>query len=134
MLNLHQTAINNFADGILAGRLYSEDQLAAQLEENLAWKLAGFEPADKEKLWTIDFAEKQPLRFEFHNDIVKVTIDTRGFTVGDQQIPGARLRIAYELSIVAGKLLGTRLGRIDITPFSAARRTRKGRCPVSSLP
>ncbi|TWU26048.1 hypothetical protein [Bythopirellula polymerisocia] len=124
-LSLHQSAINNFTDGMCAGRLFREDEVADLLEERLGWKLAGLEPDDLSKVWSIDFAEEKPLRFKFHNGIAKVTLETRGFTVGDQQIPGARLQVAYELSTVSGELLGKRQGRIEITPLSAEKDDEK---------
>ncbi len=124
-LSLHQSAFNNFADGLLAGQRLREDELASQVEERLGWKLAGLEPVDSTKLWSVDFVEDKPLRVEFHDGLVIVTLEARGFTVGDQHIPGARLRTAFKLSIANGELTGTRQDRIAITPLAADKEDEK---------
>ncbi len=120
-VSLHQSAFNNFTTNLLAGERLSEDQLAAQLSKHLGLKPLELLPSDSEKLWSIDFYEENPLRVEFHNGIVIVTLLARGFQIGDQAIPGARLRVAYQLSVADSQLVGQRQGRIEIVPLTTGQ-------------
>ncbi len=117
-LSLHQSAFNNFATDLLAGERLDEDQLAAQLGKLLGWKPLGLQRSDSEKRWSIDFDQANPLRVEFHEGIVMVTLLARGFQIDDQAIPGARLRVAYQLSVADSQLVGQRQGRIEIMPVA----------------
>jgi hypothetical protein len=116
---LHESAVNNLATGTLAGEQVREDQLAEQMAELWGKAPAGFQPTDPEKLWTIHFHAENPLRVEFADGIATVTLQARGFQVGKQSIPGARLRVAYELVAVDSRLVGVRQGRIEIVPLEA---------------
>ncbi|QEG35086.1 hypothetical protein Pr1d_23770 [Bythopirellula goksoeyrii] len=125
VLRLHHSALNNFADGMFGGRNFREDEVAEELEERLGRKLPGLEPEDSANLWSIDFADEKPLRFEFQEGVATVILEARGFTVGQKKIPGARLSAAYELSTSEGKLLGTRLDRIGISPLGSENEVGK---------
>lgn len=118
-LSLHQSALNNLAAGLVAGENLREDELADRLEQSLGWKLAGLAPSDSEKLWSIDFEKEHPVRVEFGDGRATVTLQARGFQVGEQRIPGARLRVTYDLAVADGKLTGARHGRIEIEPLAA---------------
>ncbi len=118
-LSLHQSALNNLATGMFAGEQVSENQLAEQMAEVLGRAPAGLQPSDPEKLWTIHFHRESPLRVEFAAGVVTVTLLTQGFTVGGQSIPGARLKVAYELDTDGPRLHGARQGRIEIVPLDA---------------
>jgi hypothetical protein len=122
-ISLHESAFNNLATGMLAGKQVREDQLAEQLTRLLGQAPAGLQPSDPDKLWTIHFHQVDPLRVEFAAGVVTVTLVTQSFTVGSQVIPGARLKVAYELNVEDARLHGVRQGRIEIVPLDANEET-----------
>ena len=124
--SLHESAVNNLATGTLAGERVREDQLAEQMAKLLGRTPAGLQPSDPKKLWTIHFHRASPLRVEFAAGAVTVTLQAQGFTVGKQSIPGARLKVAYELDADGARLHGARQGRIEIVPLDADEVSRVG--------
>jgi hypothetical protein len=118
-LDVHESAVNNLAAGMLAGQTVREDHLAERMAELFGWQPEGLRPSDPEKLWSVQFHQEQPLAVEFHEGVVTVTLQTAGFTAGEQAIPGMRLQVAYRLSVDESGLTGSRLGRIEITRLDA---------------
>ena len=74
-IRCHETAFNNMAESLLAGKTLTDDQFRTQVGKYLTMaSLQAFTPNTSEKPWAITFSKKKPVRVDFQDGGYKLVI------------------------------------------------------------
>lgn len=82
-MQIHESAINNMLMRIeLGGRTFSSQELIEHLEQRIGTTIGHRDEIEHEA--TFEFAHFDPIRVDFDNDRVQITINLRRFKVGEK--------------------------------------------------
>ena len=115
-LRLHESLVNNFTAGELAGQTIGQPEL-----ENFAKEFLGEVPErikddpDKEP-WTITFADEEPVVFAVSEGGFMFKGRGKKYTSGSRSFPAMDFTVKYKLEKMGQGVKGTRIGDIEIFP------------------
>ncbi|HUY32020.1 MAG TPA: hypothetical protein VMV69_04505 [Pirellulales bacterium] len=116
-LRLHESLVNNFATGLLAGRTIDKDQA-----ERIALDIAGALPPQLQddagrEPWAIEFAGPQPISLRIEKDRVTLTIRGRRFK-SDRRVFDYPMNstVGYRLENAGGAVKAVREGEVEVFP------------------
>ena len=101
-LRLHESMLSNYASSLVAGRTFSNSQLA-----DMFARLGGGVSDDGEEREevSITFDDVRPIQFEFEESQFGVTISGKRFTREEQRInDGMRIRLVFRIVDNSGKM------------------------------
>lgn len=85
-LRIHESFVGNFSEATIGGYTLTDERLVQILEENKREVPEELRIDPTKDPWSITFAARQPVRVEFRNQMLKVTIRGRQFTRGNQTV------------------------------------------------
>ena len=96
-VHLHQSALNNAAQSLLAGRRIEIDEFVTQLQEKYPRLAERFERDEENPLTAITFAEKSPIVCTFKENLATIAIHIDQFEQDEQEYPGLDITIKYRV-------------------------------------
>jgi hypothetical protein len=115
-VRVHESLVNNFATGLLAGRTLNQE-----VAERLAVELLGSVPpqmADDEgkEPWAITFADAQPVTVDIEQNRVSITIRGRRYMSGRRHFDPMNVTAHYQVENAGGVVKAVRQGELEIFP------------------
>lgn len=112
---LHESLLTNFADPLLAGKTFTNRELAEQVER-ITNKIPEFlVEQEGEEPWSIRFPPTQAIRVEIENQQLAIYITGRSFTRGDNNIRGGLIiRVTMAVLNENGRWYVDRVGDVSI--------------------
>src|SRR5262249_48082880 len=115
-LRLHESMVNNFGGGTLAGQTIGQKEL-----EKFAMDFMGEVP---ERLkddpgkdpWSITFDSAEPVTFTVADGGFVLTGRAKKYTPGDRSYPAMNFTVRYKIEPLGKGVKGTRVGDIEIFP------------------
>ena len=116
LVQLHETAANNWASAMLSGVTLKEEDVQAKVIE-LRGSLPDQLKSDEERgPWSLTFANVRPVSLSFGDGGFKVTIRGKRFTSADRQFRAMNISATYKLHIDGGRTKLVRQGELEIFP------------------
>ncbi len=113
---LHQTAINNLADGILAGDRVTQEDFEKWIKDLIGRIPENFRREPDRPAWVITFAEERPIRVAFADNTVTVSMSVRALEGTAETRRRWVLTAVYRLEPIPGGLKAVREGELDVAP------------------
>jgi hypothetical protein len=115
-LRLHDSLVNNFTAGTLAGETIGQPEL-----EKFAMDIMGEVPErlkqdPGKEPWTITFTDEEPVSFSLADGGFVLTGRGRKYTSGDRSFPAMNFTVKYHIEKVGQGVKGTRIGDVEIFP------------------
>lgn len=119
---VHQTALNNLADGSLAGETVSQTDFEKWVTDLMGRLPKRFERGPDEDVdWIITFAPDRPVRVSFGENEISVTLNTIRLEGRTESDTPWLITAKYHLEPIPGGLKGMRQGEIDVWPADYPR-------------
>ncbi|NLX99054.1 MAG: hypothetical protein GXY83_23175 [Rhodopirellula sp.] len=115
-VRVHESAINNYAEGFYGGRIVSEEQMQQDIADLLGYLPDRFKSPAGEELWSIAFAERQPISVAFQSGGFRMTIRGDSYTKGQSEYPGMIVTAHYRIENSSGDFRAVRQGELEIFP------------------
>jgi hypothetical protein len=116
-VQVHESAFNNYAAGSLSGRILTEAQFLATLEQLLGEVPERLKNEEEHEPWTITFSRSQPITVTFGDGQFRMTIRGRHFVSGGKDYPDD-MDITAVYKVVKGDdgFKAVRQGDLEIFP------------------
>ncbi|NLS92151.1 MAG: hypothetical protein GXX96_08235 [Planctomycetaceae bacterium] len=115
-VQIHESMINNFTSGALAGMLLREERVQEAVK-NLLGKLPKELESEKDSLpWGISFQQARPVWVAFADNQFTLSIRGRSFYEGDQRHPGMDVTVTYRIVGEGDAVKAVRQGDVQIFP------------------
>jgi hypothetical protein len=112
---LHESLLTNFADPLLAGKTFSNRELAEQVEAATNKVPEFLAEKEGEEPWSIRFPPTQAVRVEIEDQQLHVFITGRSFTRGDNNIRGGLIiQVTFAVVNENGRWYVDRVGDVVI--------------------
>lgn len=85
-VRVHESFVGNFSEATIGGYTLTDERLVQLLEENNRQVPEELRIDPSKDPWSITFAQRQPIRVEFRDQKMKITIRGRQFTRGNQTV------------------------------------------------
>ncbi len=123
-VKLHESMLSNYASPLLAGRTFTNEELAQRLSQ-LVGELPKADP--NEESYQISFDTVRPIQFEFFDSTIGATITGRRFKQGRNTIPAPlMIKIQYRVHRgVDGKLYLRRAGNVVVDYVEPEKKNAK---------
>ncbi len=118
---VHQSAVNNLADGVLAGTTRSQTEFENWVKDMLGRLPKRFERAPDEEDWIINFSAEQPVRVRFDDHQVTVTLHVDSLEGRTKSDRPWTITAVYKIEPIPGGLRAVRQGEIDVWPTEYKR-------------
>jgi len=116
-LRFHESLVNNFAIGLLAGREITHDHVSQLAMDILHTVPPQLQYSEGREPWAIEFASVQPISLHVEKDTVTLTIRGKRFKSDRKQFPYAmNSTVRYRLENARGAVKATRVGEIEVFP------------------
>jgi hypothetical protein len=115
-LYLHQTALNNLADGTLSGDRVTQEDFEKRMTDLLGRVPENFQREEDRPSWVITFAEQQPVRVTIGDNTLKIALSVRALEGTAETRRHWILTAVYRLESIPGGLRGVREGELDVSP------------------
>jgi hypothetical protein len=112
---VHESAVNNLADRMLAGRTVSE----LQIREFVSRMFGGSSDsaaADEATVLHIVFADERPVTVRVADSVLTVQLRASNYIVNRRKYAPMNVTLRYRLQAVSNELLATQDGEPDIQP------------------
>ena len=131
-VRLHDSLLANYVDPIFSGKTFTNEELAAELEE-LTGNKGGLlgpegetEKLDEDEAFSITFTTVRPVQFEFEDNLLAVIVSGQKFAQGDKKIDaGLTIKIRFRVSQNNGELLLVRVGKAELDYVDAENKDAK---------
>ncbi len=116
-IRIHESAINNFAQGFLGGMTIEESQLQKDATDALGYLPEELKnPEGDAEPWAITFAKEQPITVAFGKDTFSVTIRGVSYTKGTTPYPGMNVTVDYDIKQTDQGPRAVRQSELEIFP------------------
>ncbi|MEZ6070491.1 MAG: hypothetical protein R3C10_09520 [Pirellulales bacterium] len=120
-LRLHQSAINNLAEAMLAGEEFDNEQFRRHLTDMFGDAADRFiaeagDGDDANSTWAIQFADQQPLTVEFGDDQLTLKIRGQKFVSNGRSYSAMDVTARYQLVNDGDTVKAVRQGDLEILP------------------
>ena len=115
-VRVHESMINNFASGALAGMLVREERVQEAATNMLGELPEGLESEEGALPWGIFFQAARPISVVFDDNAFTISIRGRSFYEGDTRHPGMDVTVTYKIVTQNGTLKAVRQGDVEIFP------------------
>jgi len=113
---LHQSLVNNFAGGTLAGQTVGQPELEKFAKDFLGEIPERLKPDPGKEAWSITFADEDPIIFKIADGGVSLTGRGKKYTSGNRSFPGMNFTVNFKLEAAGQGFKATRAGDIEIFP------------------
>ena len=115
---IHDSMPNNYFANLFAGKTFSNEELAEELEAILGEApatLTGSADSDKDDSFSITFASIRPVQIEFRGNVFRIVVSGSGFSQGAKKIKeGLKIALQFKMVQRDGKLFLMRDGKAEI--------------------
>ncbi|NUQ61680.1 MAG: hypothetical protein HUU20_04275, partial [Pirellulales bacterium] len=114
-VRVHESMINNFAEGLFGGMIVTEQELQQNAVDLLGYLPDRLKNPEEGDPWSITFPPRQPISVAFTADGFSVTIRGVSYTRGNNEYPGMNVTATYRIE--SGQpLRAVRQGDLKIFP------------------
>jgi hypothetical protein len=132
-IRLHETAVNNFAQGVLAGETLHSERVRDEMAEILGELPERFQDEEGKAPWSITFADEKPLEVAFADDGFTITIRGKQYTSDERTYRAMNVTAAYKIESSADGLKAVRQGDLQIFPPGFVPGERRFSVPEQTL-
>ena len=115
-VQIHESMVNNFTTGALAGMLVWEERMQEAVTNLLGELPEELESEEDAQTWGIFFQEARPIWVAFGENEFTVSICGRSFYEGDTRHPGMNVTVRYKIIGEGDSLKAVRQGEVEIFP------------------
>jgi len=115
-MRVHQSAINNTAMTLFAGRVVTEEKFLKTIEDTFGEVPEEFQPEQGKAEWIIHFANREPLTFTFAAGGYTVSLHAVGYEREGEEYPGANVSASYKIEKSDKGFVAMRQGEIEVYP------------------
>ena len=115
-VRVHESMINNFTSGALAGMLIHEERMQEAATNTLGELPKGLESEEGAQPWGIFFQASRPVWVAFGDGQFTISIRGRNFYEGDTRHPGMDVTVTYKIVGEGDSLKAMRQGEVQIFP------------------
>lgn len=115
-VRVHESMINNFTSGALAGMLIWEERMQEAATNLLGELPEGLESEEGALPWGIFFQPSRPVWVTFSDNQFTISIQGRSFYEGDTRHPGMNVTVTYKIVGEGDSLKAVRQGEVEIFP------------------
>ncbi|HLA86192.1 MAG TPA: hypothetical protein VJL29_15500 [Thermoguttaceae bacterium] len=128
VVRVHQSAVNNSAATLLAGRVVTEEDFLKTVKDVLGEVPKELQPEEGKAPWTIHFADREPFVVTFDNEGYTVSLHAVGFVREGTTHPGMDITATYKIENTDKGLVAARQGELAVYPpgFVKGRRQLSG--------
>lgn len=128
-MQIHQSAVNNSAYTLLAGRVVTEKEFLATVEDILGEVPENLRPEEGKADWTIHFADREPFTITFADGGYTVSLHAAGYQREGKEYPGMDVSATYKIERTDEGLVAVRQGDPEAYPpgFVKGERQLTGR-------
>ena len=132
-IRMHETAFNNLAESLLAGRTLTDEEVRAKVAMFLTMtSLEEFSPNLDETPWSITFAQKNPITVEFSDGAYTLVVAGERWKSGRRRYSAQmNVTVTYRIATTDGKVRLVRDKEVLIAPPGFVR--GKSRLPLTTL-
>ncbi len=114
-LLVHESLLTNYADPVVVGRTFTNEELAQKAAELFGEVPEAFQQQPGEEPWAITFPTTSAIQIELDDNRLRVAVTGRQFTQGRNSISGSLIiRADFKLVRDAGRLLLMRDGQVTV--------------------
>lgn len=114
-VQLHETFLTNYLTPLFANKTMTNQQMADRIYELGSQPPEGLEPEDEDDVFSITFAQIQPIRVQFDDDRLTVSVTGRRFARGGRNIrTGLVIQLSFKVVNENNKLFLIRDGESSI--------------------
>jgi len=116
-VRLHESLVNNFATGLLAGRTIDKDQVERITLDILGAVPPQLQDDEGREPWAIEFAKVQPITLHIEEDHVTLTIRGQRFKSDRRTFRySMNSTVRYRLENAGGAVKAVRVGEVEVFP------------------
>jgi hypothetical protein len=113
----HESAVNNIAERTYGGAVMTEKRFQDTLTRLLGTVPDRFKAEKEGEPWTITFARRQPISFNFTGtNQLAITVRGRSYARGDERYPGMNVTANYRIEPSPEGVKAVRQGEVEIYP------------------
>ena len=115
---MHETAFNNLAESLLAGRTLTDEEVRANVSKYLTMaSLEEYTPDDEQQPWSVTFVRKSPITVVFDDDAYSLVIAGERWTSGTRRFrTPMNVTVTYRINSNGGKVQLVRDQDVVIAP------------------
>lgn len=132
-IRLHESAVNNFAQGVLAGQTLHSEEARKELTEILGETPEQFKDEEGKAPWSITFADDKPVEVAFGDGQFTITIRGKGYTADDRSYRAMNVTAVYKIESSEKGLKAVRQGDLQIFPPGFVPGQRRFSVPEQTL-
>ena len=117
VLQVHQSSINNFTQGLFADMILKEQRLQEALQNLWGELPEEFASETGEEPWTVRFVSERPLAVHFAANCVSIEFRGETYWKGERGYPGMDVKTTYRIETQADQPLRlVRVGELSVFP------------------
>lgn len=132
-IRLHESAVNNFAQGVLAGETLHSERVRDEMTEILGELPERFADEEGKAPWSITFADEKPLEVTFADDGFTIVIRGKQYTADDRTYRAMNVTAVYKIESGPDGLKAVRQGDLQIFPPGFVPGERRFSVPEQTL-
>ncbi|HMP79019.1 MAG TPA: hypothetical protein PKD54_06170, partial [Pirellulaceae bacterium] len=114
-LLIHESLLTNYADPLVVGRTFTNEELATRAAELFGEMPKAFQQEPGEEPWAITFPSTSAVQIELEENRIRIAITGRQFSQGNNTIRGSLIiRASFKLVRDENRLLLVRDGDVQI--------------------
>ncbi len=115
-VQMHESAANNFAEGVLSGVTIREEDVQAKVIEMRGSLPDELKSDDDREPWSLTFADEQPVILVVSNGGFRITVRGKHFTSGDRHFKAMNVTAIYKVQQEGNGTHLVRQGELQIFP------------------
>lgn len=115
-VRVHESLVNNAAQGLLAGQTIDQRQLQLKAEELLGYVPDRLIDDEQREPWSLTFADRDPVTLVVSGNEVALTLRGQRYSSGDRRFDAMNFTLRYRLEPNGRGLRATRIGEFEILP------------------
>lgn len=135
VLCVHQSMVNNLAEGALSGMTVADERFERMLGEWFGETRERFRKSSDEPPWSVAFAREGPIELAIDDGGFRVEIRGRRYSRGNESYPGMNVAARYRFVLDDEGLKAVRQGGLDVAPpgFGADDRLSPRQITIKTL-
>ena len=132
-IRLHETAVNNYAQGMLGGETIHSKQMRDEMLEIIGEMPTQFQDEEGRAAWSITFANERPIEVHFADDTFTITIRGKQYTSDERTYRAMNVTAVYKVETSPTGMKAVRQGDLQIFPPGFVPGRRRFSVPEQTL-
>lgn len=132
-VRLHETAVNNFAQGVLAGETIHSDDVRNEMFEIAGALPERFQDEEGKAPWSITFADEKPIEVQFADGGFTITVRGKQYTSDERTYRAMNVTAIYKVEAAPTGMRAVRQGDLQIFPPGFVPGSRRFSVPEQTL-